>query len=146
MPALPVADIVRLLGTLGPWGLVVISCLVGLALAVIVYARTMGLFAGQATAEQANAFQKNLLEAFDRLSKSDAALRQEVEDLQTERENLRGRIAELTVAIDLMRNQQRRLIDLLHAVMSGRIAPDALHQEDLQPTDEPRPAAAGGAP
>lgn len=126
------ADIaVKVIGTTGVFGAVVIAILIALACAVVIYARTADLFTGSKTASQQSEFQAKLLKAVDRLSQIEVSLRGEIDQLQNDKEQLQRALNEGTVAIELMRQQQRRLIDLFREVLAGRRPIDSIDAKEL---------------
>ena len=115
---------VELIKATGTLGAVIASTLVGLALVLILYARTKGIVGDTKSADQAGQFQERLLDAVKLLTDSEAALR---------RENaaLREDMGRLTTSVELMRVQNRRVIECLRAVMEGRVQPAAITIPDL---------------
>lgn len=109
-----------ILATTGVVGAVAVGVVVGLVGALILWSRISGLFAETRGASQQANFQQNLLDAVKRLSEIEAALRDELEELRSEKARLQHALAEATVSIELMRAQQRRIIDLIRDVVSGR--------------------------
>jgi uncharacterized protein YlxW (UPF0749 family) len=115
---------VRVVSTTGVAGAIVIALLVAGILGVILFARTANLF-------QQSDFQSKLLAAVDRLTKVEESLRAEVETLQNDKEQLQRALSEATVAIELMRAQQRRLIDLFRDVLAGKRTVASIEASEL---------------
>lgn len=116
------AVLTELLATIArtsPIGALIAAAIVALALVLIVYARTAGLFDDRENAKQKTDFQGNLLAAIKLLTDGER-------DLRLENAGLREDIARLLVQIDLVRTQNRRIIDLLRDVVEGRLAPAAI--------------------
>lgn len=108
----------------GPIGAAIAAGIVGLALAVIVYASAKGLFRDDKAGDQAVQFQAKLLEAVRLLTERETAL-------QRDNEGLRRQLAELAVSVDLCRIQLRRAYEILRDVKEGRIAPGAIMPGEL---------------
>lgn len=112
-----IVDIVKAGGT--PVALLV-GAIVGLGLVVIVLARVSGLFASSRTDLQTTAFQDKLLATIDRMIATEEALRGRLETMSRENASLRDQEAELRATISLVRNQRRRLIELLRDLKDGK--------------------------
>ncbi|WP_288582007.1 hypothetical protein [uncultured Methylobacterium sp.] len=112
MEGIGLGPLIRILEATGPIGAFIAAGIVGLVLALIVFAKTQGLFNDTRTAQQQVDFQKLLLEQLDRLSKREQALQDEM--------------AEVQAHVTLMRVQLRKAIDLLRQVREGRVAPDTI--------------------
>lgn len=121
----------RIVEATGPVGAIIVSVLVGLVVGALVIFYFAGLVAGARTDKQQAIFQERLLKAFEALAVSEAALRKEVDVLQHENASLKDTIRELTASVDLLRTQWRRGIDLLRAVMDGKLAPSAINAAEL---------------
>ncbi|GJD93378.1 hypothetical protein [Methylobacterium iners] len=114
----------------GPAGSLIAALIVGLALAVILYARTKGLFQGVEAGESKQNFVDQLIEQVDRLAAREERLQHEADKVERENDRLKDRQRELLTKIELMRNQLRRAIDLLRAVREGRLPPEAIEAAD----------------
>ena len=115
----------------GVHGAIAIAVVVGLVAAVILFARTTGLFSEVRTASQQSDFQKNLLDAVERLTKIEGSLRDELDQMRNDKAALQKALAEATVSIELMRHQQRRIIDLFRDVLAGRRDPSSIDLHEL---------------
>ncbi|MCF4125026.1 hypothetical protein [Methylobacterium sp. SyP6R] len=113
-----IGPLVRIVEATGPVGAYIAAAIVGLVLALIVFAKTQGLFTSTTTAQQQVDFQKLLLEHLDRLSKREEALRAEM--------------AEVQAHVALMRVQLRKAIDLLRQVREGHVPPDAIDTDAIE--------------
>lgn len=111
-----VEPIVEIIQATGVWGALLAGGLVGLGLVVIIYGRTRGILGESATAGHTVEFQNQLLDALKLLNDSEGALRRENAEL-------REALGRVMTTVDLLRTQQRRMIDLMRAVMEGRLAP-----------------------
>lgn len=118
------AALIHSLTETGPIGAVVGAILVSLALVVIVYAQTSGIFAARRTDKQQGDFQEKLLHAVEVLTKSEEAVRQDNAALREE-------VGRLGAQVELLRNQNRRFIELLRAVVEGRLDPASVLRTDL---------------
>lgn len=123
----------ELLASIGPIGAVIGGVIVGLALAVIVYAQTSGIFAARRDAKQGGDFQAQLLAAIGLLTQDATAVR-------AENAMLREEIGRLQTSVALMREQQRRTFDLLLRIMDGSLLPSALTPGDLATDPGGQPA------
>ena len=110
----------------GPIGFYVGAAIVFLTLAVILLARFAGIFDDVRSGKQKTDFLDRVLSQYDRLAKVEASLRIDVERVEVENEALKDRLLELQAATELLRNQIRRLIDMLNAVKQGRMDPSEL--------------------
>ncbi|TXN71639.1 hypothetical protein [Methylobacterium sp. WL6] len=113
----------RVLDGSGPIGFYIAAAIVGLTLAVIVFARVAGLFDGTRTDAQKTGFLDRVLAQYDKLAASEEALRKQAERLEAENDGLKDRSRELQTSIELLRVQIRRAIDLLSAVRDGKLQP-----------------------
>lgn len=109
-----------ILATTGIVGAIAIGVIVGLVAALILWSRISGLFADTRVATQQSEFQKTLLDSLKRVADAEKALRDELEETREDKARLQHALAEATVSIELMRAQQRRLIDLFGDVIAGR--------------------------
>ena len=116
--------------TTGPAGAIIAAVIVGLALAVILYARTKGLFQSAEEGDNRNDFVGQLIEQVDRLAAREERLQHEADRVERENERLKDKQRELLTKMELMRNQLRRAIDLLRAVREGRLPPEAIAAAD----------------
>ena len=107
----------------GPYGALAAAVIIGCTLALIVFARTTDLWSGIRSRGQEVAFQAKLLELIDRLSASEDALRKRVDELSRDKATLVDDLDELRASLALLRNQRRRLIDLLRASQPARTRP-----------------------
>lgn len=87
--------------------------------------------------EQEGRFQRSLIDQLAAMRSHEAALVDELRDLRKANWDLLQRVGEMDAQVALLREQTRRLIDVLRDVRDGRIAP---HQIVL-PTDAPAPGA-----
>lgn len=110
-------ELAALLVATGPIGAMVAGALIGLALVVILYAQVASLLADRRMVAQQAEFQGRLLQSLDALRADNLRQREEIE--------------RLTALVELLREQQRRSIDLLRRVMDGRLAPADLTAADL---------------
>ena len=104
-----VGALVAIIQSTGPYGALIISVIVGLVLCVIVIARMKGII-GESR------FQDRLLVALDQLSKSEEACRKRIDALSAENGTLRDEIDEMRATLSLIRNQRRRLLELMRGV------------------------------
>lgn len=109
-----------ILATTGVAGAIAIGVVVGLVAVLILWSRISGLFADTRVASQQSEFQKTLLDAVKRLTEVEKALRDELEETRDGKARLQHALAEATASIELMRAQQRRIIDLFRDVLAGR--------------------------
>jgi cell division protein FtsB len=109
---------------IGPIGAIIASVLIALVLVVIIAAWAMGLLDSHRTDSQKTDFQGKLLEAIKALTDRET-------ELVRENASLRDDMGRLQATVDLMREQNRRVIELLRSVMEGRIAPGAIQIPDL---------------
>lgn len=120
----------QFVATTGPVGAIIAALIVGLALAVIVYARTKGLFQSVSAEDSRQDFVDQLIEQVDKLVAREERLQIEADRVERENEQLKDRQRELQTKMELMRNQLRRAIDLLRAVREGRLPPEAIEAAD----------------
>lgn len=102
----------------GPVGAFLAALLVGLGLMVIVYARTKDLWTDTKGRTQGVEFQDRLLKLVDTLTASEAALRLRIDDVLRDNGTLRDDVDALRADLALVRNQRRRLIEMLRAMRS----------------------------
>ncbi|KMO32493.1 hypothetical protein [Methylobacterium aquaticum] len=112
-----IGPLIRIVEATGPIGAILAAIIVGLCLALIVFARSQGLFNDARTAQQQAEFQKRLLEQVERLMHREEVLIQEMSEVQAH--------------VALMRVQLRKAIDLLRQVREGRVAPDAIDTDAI---------------
>lgn len=121
---------IRIIEATGPIGAIVAAAIVGLVLAIILYAKSTGLLNMGRTETQKGDFQDRLIAQVDKLLLREAALQAEADRIEGENDRLKDDMRELRTQIVLMRNQLRRAIDLLRAVREGKISPDAIPAAD----------------
>lgn len=90
-----------------------------LVLAVIVLGRSKQIFADVAEDARKGAFQADLIAEMK-------ARREREARLETQNATLLDQSAEMRVQLELLREQVRRLIDVLQDVRDGRLAPGAI--------------------
>lgn len=121
--------VLKILDGSGPIGFYIAAVLVGLTLSVIVLARTAGLFNSNRADRQQTDFLARVIQQYDRLADGEAALRQDADRLEAENDDLKDRIREHQVSVELLRRQLARAIELLTAVRDGRLAPEGIDAE-----------------
>lgn len=121
----------RIVEATGPVGAIVVAVLVGLVLGALIIFYFARLFTTAKTDKQQGAFQERLIAVLDKVAASEMAWRKEVDLLQEKNASLKDTVRELTASVDLMRMQTRRLLEMLRAVMEGRLAPSAISSSDL---------------
>lgn len=119
-----IGTFVSYLASTGPVGAAIAALVVGLALAVIIFAQVTGIFADRRTGKQSLDFQDRLLQAMDDARGREVAL-------AAENRTLREDVGRLAANVDLLRVQHRRTIDLLRQVFDGKLAPGAINPADL---------------
>lgn len=115
----------RYLTGLSPAAAILAAVIVALALVVIVYAATSGIFDDRRNAKQKTDFQAQLLASLKLLTDSNTALRDE-------NVGLREDMGRLMTTVDLTRNQNRRVIELLRGIVEGRIAASAIQLAEIE--------------
>lgn len=105
---------------------IVAGVIVGLALALIVYAKSAGLFASARAEGQKVGLLDHFSQEVERLAQAEQDLRRDVDRSEAERDRLKDKQRELETKVILMRAALRRAIDLLRAVREGRLAPEAI--------------------
>jgi hypothetical protein len=120
----------KIIDRTGTVGAVIASAIVGLVLAIIVYAKSTGLLSFTRTETQKGDFQDRLITQVDKLMLREAALQAEADRIESENDRLKDEMRDLRTQIVLMRNQLRRAIDLLRAVREGRLPPEAIAAAD----------------
>ncbi|WP_264047517.1 hypothetical protein [Methylobacterium flocculans] len=118
-----VESTLRIIEGTGPIGAYIAAGIVGLALAIIVFARTAGLFDGVRSDQQKTGFLDRVIAQYDKLVLVEDQLRKEAERIEAENDSLKDRQRELQTSVELLRMQLRRAIDLLAAVRDGRLQP-----------------------
>lgn len=118
-----VESALRIIEGTGPVGAYIAAGIVGLTLAVIVFARTAGLFDGTRSDQQKTGFLDRVIAQYDKLVLVEDQLRKDAERIEAENDELKDRQRELQTSVELMRIQLRRAIDLLSAVRDGRMQP-----------------------
>lgn len=124
-----VESALRIIESTGPIGAYIAAGIVGLVLAIIVFARAAGLFDDVRSERQKTDFLGLVIAQFDKVTASEARLRQEAQRIEAENDALKDRQRELLTSVELMRAQLRRLIDLLTAVRDGKIPLAAIDAE-----------------
>ena len=114
------AAVLTAISNSGPVGAVVAAVLVGLALALIIFARSKGLWNDTKGQSQGIEFQDRLLKLVDTLTASETALRQQIDDMSKKNGALRDDMDEMRATLALVRNQRRRLIELLRSLKEGQ--------------------------
>lgn len=122
---------VRMLSGLGAWGLIIVSVVVGLALAVVLIAHFGGVYRDRRADKQSLDFVDRLIGQVDKLSRRELALRADLERQERESDSNRIRAVELQADVELMRAQLRRAIETLRAVRDGRLHPSAITDADI---------------
>lgn len=122
---------VPLLDKLGSTGIVIVSVLVGLAIAVVLVAHFSGLYQGRREDGQRLDIVDRLIADVDKLLAREARLRADLEQQERESDSHRIRAAELQADAELMRVQLRRYIELIRAVKDGRLLPSAITEADI---------------
>lgn len=117
-------EFIALLVSIGPIGAVIAAVLVALALIVIVYAQVSGIFDRRNDAKQNSEFQEKLLNHVKILTDSEARVRQENSRLIED-------VSRLAAMVELLRQQQRRQIELLRRLMTGKMLPGEITEADL---------------
>ena len=125
-----IGPVIRIIEATGPIGAIVAAVIVGLVLALIVYAKSAGLLGITRTETQKGDFQDRLIAQVDKLMLREASLQAEADRIEGENDRLKDEMRELRTQVVLMRNQLRRAIDLLRAVKEGRLSPDAIAAAD----------------
>lgn len=118
--------IAAVIKSLPPYGQWVAGGLVGLALMVIVYARTTDLFVDRRVGSQTTAFQDRLLRAIEVLTASEEKLQARLDAAEAENVGLRSDMDTLRADLLLIRNQRRRVIELLRDLKEGRVTVDTV--------------------
>lgn len=122
---------VHVLGGLGERGVIVVSVVVGLALAVVLIAHFGGVYRDRRADRQGLDFVDRLIAQVDKLSQRELTLRADLERQERDSDSHRIRAAELQADIELMRSQLRRTIETLRAVRDGRLLPSAITDADI---------------
>lgn len=109
--------------SLGPIGAVIAAVIVGLGLALILFASSKDLWSSTRGRSQGVEFQDRMLALIDKLTASEEALRKRIDELSRENGLMRDEVDELRASLALLRNQRRKLIELMRAVKEGRTLP-----------------------
>lgn len=120
-----IGTLVSYLASTGPVGAIVAALVVALVLAVVILAWAARTLLGHRTDEQFAAFQARLLDAVGALGRIE-------ERHAAENVRLREELARQGAMIELLREQQRRAIDLLRRVAGGKVAPADITEADLR--------------
>lgn len=123
--------VIRIIGSLSPGGVIIVSVVVALALAVVLIAHFSGLYQDRRRGGQEIVFVDRLVADVDKLLVREAALRADLERQEQESDGNRLRAAVLQADVELMRMQLRRAIETLRAVRDGRLHPSAITDADL---------------
>lgn len=121
---------VKVIDATGIVGAVIAAIIVGLVLAIIIFAKSTGLLNLTRSETQKGDFQDRLITQVDKLMLREAALQAEADRIESENDRLKDEMRSLRTQIVLMRNQLRRAIDLLRAVREGRLPPEAIAAAD----------------
>ncbi|MFC5553636.1 hypothetical protein ACFPQ7_06800 [Methylobacterium iners] len=97
---------------------------------IIVFAKSSDLFDNTRTEHQKTDFQELLISQVDKFAAREEELRRDVERAEVENDRLKDRQRELQTQVALMRNQLRRVVDLLRDVREGRLPPEAIAAAD----------------
>lgn len=116
--------------TAGAPGAIIAGVIVGLTLAIIVYAKSAGMFAAVRTEDQKGDLLEHFSEEVERLAAAELELRRDLARNEAEQDRLKDKQRELETKVVLMRAALRRAVDLLRAVREGRLAPDAIEAVD----------------
>ena len=96
-----------------------------LVLAIVVFGRSKAVFADVAQDSRRDQFQQQLLTEMQSMRGREAAL-------EAQNARLLEQYAEMRVQMELLREQVRRLIDMLRAVQEGRVSPNAITLPEAQ--------------
>lgn len=121
-----VESALRIIEGTGPVGAYIAAGLVGLTLAAIVFARLGNLWDTSRSEARKTDFLDLMVTQYERLMTVEANLRAEGERIEAENDALKERLREGQAAVELMRIQFRRVIELLRAVKEGRMKPEDL--------------------
>ncbi|MGX5776501.1 hypothetical protein [Methylorubrum zatmanii] len=121
----------RVLEGLPPYGVLLVSGVVGLGLAVALIGHFSGLYQGRRADGQSLGMIDRLMRQVDDMSAREVSLRADLERQEQEADTYRLRAAELQADVELMRVQLRRYIETVRAVKDGRLLPSAITDADL---------------
>lgn len=124
-----VESVLRIIEGTGPPGAYIAAGIVGLVLAIIVFAKTANLFDGTRSDQQKTGFLDRVIAQYDKLVLAQDELHKDVERIEAENDDLKDRQRELLTSLELLRIQLRRAIDLLTAVRDGRLQPADIDAE-----------------
>lgn len=116
----------------GPPLAIAAGVVVGLGLLVILLARLSGLVAAGRTDRQGAVLQARLLSALTLAATTEEQLRQRLDKLLSEKSGLQDEVMQLRVSLTLVRNQRRKLIEVLREVKSDRLGPAALRAAGIE--------------
>lgn len=97
----------------GPYGVVLASSIVGLALALIFVAHFRGLWGDLGRQNQSAQLQAKMLELIATLKASEDASQRRIDELSRDKATLQEDVDDMRVQIALLRSQRRRLIDMM---------------------------------
>ena len=124
------APLVKFLQEAGPFAMIGAGSVVGLFILMVLLSKGQGVLLATREGKQTAEFQDKLLALVDKLTASEDALRKRLEEVQGENATLRDDVVEMKVTLSLIREQRRRLIDLLRALKEGR-----MHLGEVSPLD-----------
>lgn len=122
------------IGAGGIWTSIIAGLIVGLGLLVIVISKMTGVVAGSRGDAQGAELQTRLLAVVTSLTESEEKLRARVNTLQSENGSLHDEIIELRTGIALLRNQRRKLLEIMREIKTDKLGPAAIHAAAIEVT------------